>query len=133
MLYSFPNNYQYFLIGSKLSGMGGIGTGCGEEAASIFYNPANAIYSKNNEISVTVSTYGLYQISETDRIMISDYLNPSVSYSSPILIVPNSTAYQLILDADNPSPKYFLTIGIFAPMKCDHEGKKNNTDGYFIN
>jgi long-subunit fatty acid transport protein len=129
--YSYPNNYQQVLVGSRIAGMGGAGTALGGEGEAGYYNPAGIIYTKKDGISLSVSHYGLAFLSEKGRKNIGDIINTEIQHSSGLIVIPSATTYTLILDKNKKEPQFFLNIGLFVPSSSDLEGHEIGEDANY--
>ena len=131
--YSYPNNYQQLIVGSRIAGMGGAGTAIGGEGESAYYNPAGIVFTKRDGISLSVSNYGLFFMKEKNRQDAGDTINTSLKHTSGLIVVPSATAYSFILDKKSPTPKYFFTLALFVPSKTDLDTESQGSDGSYIN
>ncbi len=130
-LFSYPNNYQQILTGSRIAAMGGAGCALGGEGEAAFYNPAGIVFTKKDGINLSVSHYGMDFLYESGRENAGDNINKEITHDSGLLIIPAVTTFTAILDKDKANPQFFLNLGLFVPSMTDLEGHEIGSDSNY--
>ncbi len=130
-LYSYPNNFQQIMTGSRIAAMGGAACALGGGGETAFFNPAGTVFTKKDGISLSINHYGFIYLFESERDKAGDSLIKDLDHSSGLAIIPAVSTVTIILDKNKARPQFFFTFGIFLPSKTDIEGNKNKSNSSY--
>lgn len=67
---AYADQYHYInqIVGHRALGLGGAYTGISDDPAGLFYNPAGIVYAPTSNVSASVNTFQLYNITYKDAL-----------------------------------------------------------------
>lgn len=107
-------HYHDYPLGGRAVGLGGAFVALASDPSGLYYNPAGIVDSRHHSVQIGTNLYGL-EVSDT-FVQAFGVVGDLESVFADLNIIPSSTAYTGVLDADeNGRPVTSYALGSFIP------------------